>query len=102
MSDSVARPLVKRPASFPGAPAKLLHSTGDEWIVVGHFYRRVTNFLQGSGNPRRLAPKLGAMKEANPGLTFSSSPAGLVPGLVTQCLGDGVPLNGGVAEKAVK
>jgi hypothetical protein len=70
LRDGVARPLVKRLASFSGAPAELFHSTGDERIVVGHFYRPVTNFLQGSENPCRLRPKLGAMKEANPGLAF--------------------------------
>ena len=47
LRDGFARPLVKGPTNFPGASVKLFYSTGDERIVVGHFYRRVTNFIRG-------------------------------------------------------
>ena len=64
--DGFARPLVNRPASFPGAPVKPLHGAGDERIVIVRFYRRLTNLSESQEGAR----KSGAVKKANPGLAL--------------------------------
>jgi hypothetical protein len=79
LRDGFARSLVNCPASFPGAPVTPFHGAGDERIVVVLFYRRVTNLSEG----QEVAPKSGAVKEANPALALfvpRIHPAFVVPG----------------------